>query len=205
MPPTPASVTIEEPGGDASDPEEAALLRQLEEPWGSGRDKDNQLVVPMPDPHHYKRVRYSILDHFVGFRYGEDYDVMNIVFVQDVPAGEPTDAHSCMRRIEKWAHPQMKAFDVKIGEMAQTQQKWRGHDIAVKTLDGYVDFGLKRRRFSAAYAAYPAYPDACIVFGVAVPWGEHEDLARRVRDRWVVEGVPRLRPLTKTGPHRKED
>jgi hypothetical protein len=203
QPPTPESITREEPGGDAHDPQQAALIRQLTLRWGGRRDKDNQLVVPLVDPGHFKRVRYWIFDHFVGFRYGREFYLANAVFIQDIPEGERADSAACMRRAEKWVRPQLKAFQVKLGRTEATEKSWRDHPIQVKRVDGYVDFGLKRRRFSAAYAAYPAYPDACLVFGVAVPWGEHADLARKVRDRWVEEAVHRIRPLTPTRPHRK--
>ena len=89
--------------------------------------------------------------------------------------------------------------------MSNTCRKsaWQGKSILVESVDGYVDFGLERRKFSAAYAAYPAYPDACLIFGMAVPWREHEDLARQVRDRWVKEGVPQIRTMTPTRPVRQ--
>jgi hypothetical protein len=202
-PPSPASVTRESPGGDAHDPELVALERQLSQPWGARKDKDNQLVVPMPDQRNYKRVRFWAVDHFVGFRYGEDYYVVNDVFVQDVPEGERVNSRTCMRRIEKWGRPQLKSFEVKLTPARVGERTWRGQDILVTVVDGHVDFGLKRRQFSAAYAAYAVYPHACLVFGMAVPWGEHADLARRVRDRWVEEGVSRLEPLTETRPYRK--
>ena len=203
-PPTPGSVSREEPGGDAADPHEAALLRQLQEPWGGRRDKDNQLVVPVPDRRIDQRVRFWALDHFVGFRYGADYHVVNVVFIHDLPEGTRNDSLTCLRKIEKWGRPQLKAFEVKLGEFQTVEQEWRDHEILVKTVDGHVDFGFKRRHFSAAYAAYPAYPNACIVFGMAVPWDDHEQLAKKVRDRWVAEAVPLLRPLTETRPYRKE-
>jgi hypothetical protein len=202
-PPSPASITEDEPGGDAHDPEAAALQRQLDIPWGWRTDKDNQLRVPLVDYQHFKRVRYLVFDHFVGFRYGKDYLVMNAAFVHDVPDGEKNDTTSCMRRAEKWAWPQLKSFQVQLERPSTVEQAWHGESVLVKTVEGYVDFGLKRRRFSGAYAAYPAYPKACLVFGVAVPWGDHGDLARKVRDRWVAEAVPKLQPLTKTRPYRK--
>src|SRR6185436_13955225 len=43
-PPSPESVTVKEPGGDAASPEEAALFRQLDEAWGQRDDKDGQLL-----------------------------------------------------------------------------------------------------------------------------------------------------------------
>ncbi len=201
--PTAATITQEHPGGDAGDPHEAALLRQLNERWGFQEDKDGQLRVPLVDWKNYERVRYWAIDHFVGFKYGSDYHVLNVVLIQDVPDGAPMDSKSCLQRAEKWGHPQLKSFEVKLGEHHFTKTEWRGQPIFVESVDGYLDFGLERRRFSAAYAAYAAYPDACLVFGLAVPWRDHKELAQKVRDRWIKEGVPRLRLLTKTRPFRK--
>jgi len=202
-PPTKASVTLANPGGDAHDPEEAALLRQLNLPWRFGEDKDHQLRIPMPDAKHYKRVRYWLIDHFVGFRYGEDFYAANVVLLLDVPKGEEMDSESCMRRAENWGYPQLKSYQVKLEESHVKQARWREQNVFVKTVDGYLDLGFKRRKFSAAYATYAAYPDACMVFGFAVPWGEHEALAKQVRDRWVAEGVPKIEPLTDLRPYRK--
>lgn len=204
-PPTPKSITLEHPGGDAADPQEAALERQLEMPWGWATDKDSQLRVPMVDVDNMKRVRYWVIDHFTGFRYGSDFFVMNVVFIQDKPKDEEMDSRTCLQRAEKWAHPQIQSFDVKFSDIQMTTAKWRNQPIAVKSVDGYLDVGFERRKFSAAYAAYPAYPDACLVFGMAVPWEKHADLAKSVRDRWVKEAVPRVVPLTPTRPYRLED
>lgn len=202
-PPTPATITMDHPGGDASDPHEAALLRQTTEPWGFQEDKDGQLRIPLVDWKNYERVRYWAIDHFVGFKYGSDFHALNSVFVLDVPEGTPIDSESCLKRAEKWGHPQIESFQIKLGEQRMSQARWHDTTIYVLSTDGYLDFGLERRHFSAAYAAYPAYSDACLVFGFAVPWREHEDTAKQVRDRWVKEGVPRLEPLTKTRPYRK--
>jgi hypothetical protein len=201
-PPSPKSVTLENPGGDADDPQAAALKRQLEMPWRWAMDKDGQVNVPMVDADNYKRVRYWAIDHFTGFRYGDDYHVMNVVLVQDIPEGAVMDSRQCMSQAEKWGRPQLKNFEVKLGNPEVHESQWRGQPIVVKSLDGYLDFGFERRKFSAAWAAYPAYPDACLVFGVAVPWGKHPELAAQVRDRWVKEAVPRIQARTKTKPHR---
>src|SRR4051812_24731153 len=77
-PPTPASVTQKEPGGDAADPERAALERLLKEPWGARSDKDEQLLAPLPDWGHWKRLRYWGFDNLVGFRYGKEYRAMTV-------------------------------------------------------------------------------------------------------------------------------
>jgi hypothetical protein len=202
-PPTPATVTMDHPGGDARDPHEAALLRQVTEAWGFQEDKDGQLRIPLVDSKNYERVRYWTIEHFVGFKYGSDFHTLNSVFVLDVPAGAPLDSESCLKRAEQWAHPQIQNFQIKLADQQMMQSRWHDTPIFVISTDGYLDFGLERRRFSAAYAAYPAYSDACLVFGFAVPWREHEALAKQTRDRWIKEGVPRIEPLTKTRPYRK--
>jgi hypothetical protein len=194
---------MDNPGGDAADPQEVALERQLKGRWGYGPDKDNQLLVPMVDAGNYERVRYWVVDHFVGFRYGTDYHALNAVFVLDVPEGEPTDSRSCLSRVEKWGRPQLKNFEVRLGMPETSEATWRDQTVYVRTVDGHVDFGFERLNFSTGYAAYPAYPNACMVFAFVVPWRKHPDLAREVLDRWVREGVPRLRPLTATRPYRK--
>jgi hypothetical protein len=34
------------------------------------------------------------------------------VFILDVPAGTPEDSESCLRRAEKWGHPQIENFEI---------------------------------------------------------------------------------------------
>src|SRR6185295_11863369 len=148
-PPTPASVTRREPGGDAPDPQRAALERLMKEPWGARSDKDDQLLAPLPDWEHWKRLRYWGFDNLVGFRYGNEYRAMTVAHVQVMPEGMPVKSETCMR-----------AFD------------------------GWVSWGIGSADFSAAWAAYPAYPDACLIYGVAVPWRDQGELAKKVRDRF---------------------
>lgn len=195
-PPTPASVSLKEPGGDAEDPQAAALFRQLDQAWGHRNDKDDQLLVPMPDSEHWKRVRYWGVEHFVGFRYGDDHHLLAVGFVQEVPAGVPVTTDTCMRRFEAWGRPQTKPFDVKFGPFAVHQQRWRDQRLEIHAVDGRFSAGFSTTSFSAAWAAYPAYKDGCLIYAVAVPWREHPELAQRVRDRWVAEGFARIDPKT---------
>jgi hypothetical protein len=180
-PPSPDSVSVKEPGGDAKDPAEAALFRQLDEAWGQRSDRDNQLLLPLPDSEHWKRVRYWGVEHFVGFRYGNDHHVLAIGFVQEVPAGTPVTTDTCMRRFEAWGRPQTKPFDVKFGPFAVHHQRWRDQRLEVHAVDGEFSAAFSTTSFSAAWAAYPAYSDGCLIYAVAVPWREHPDLAKQVR------------------------
>jgi hypothetical protein len=202
-PPTPESVTVKQPGGDAANPEEAALFRQLDEAWGQRGDKDDQLLVPLPDSDHWKRVRYWGVEHFVGFRYGNDHHVLAIGFVQEVPAGTPVTSETCMRRFEQWGRPQTKPFNVKFGPFAVHHQRWRGQRLEVHAVDGEFSAAFSTTAFSAAWAAYPAYSDGCLIYAVAVPWRDHPDLAKQVRDRWVKEAFTQIDAKTAVRAVRK--
>jgi len=202
-PPTPANVSVAEPGGDADDPHRAALLRQLGEPWGRRDDKDGQVEVPLPDWEHWKRVRFWLIEHFAGWRYGKDHHAMAILLVQDVAPGEKLDSLSCLRRFETWTRPQLRAFEVKLGKVSEQESRWRDQPIIVRAVDGHVNLGFSRHEFSAAWTAYAAYPDACLVYAMAVPWDGHEELAKKVRDRWLAEAFQQVTPLTPTRPYRK--
>jgi hypothetical protein len=204
-PPSPESVTVKEPGGDAKDAQQAALLRQLDEAWGRRTDKDEQLLMPLPDAEHWKRVRYWGVEHFVGFRYGDEHHELAIGFVQEVPAGTPVTTDSCMQRFEAWGRPQTKPFDVKFGPFAVHHQRWRDQRLEVHAVDGEVSVGFTTTAFSAAWAAYPAYSDGCLIYAVAVPWREHPELARQVRDRWVNEAFPQIDAKTPTHAVRREE
>lgn len=202
-PPSPASVTVKEPGGDAPDPQEAALFRQLDEAWGFRTDKDDQLVVPLPDSEHWKRVRFWGVEHFVGFRYGADHHALVVGFVQEVPPGTPVTSEVCMRRFEAWGRPQTKPFDVKFGPFAVFHQRWRDQRVEVHAVDGEFSAAFSTTSFSAAWAALPAYKDGCLIYAVAVPWRKHPELARQVRDRWVKEAFTQIDPKTSERAVRK--
>jgi len=203
VPPKPETVTVAEPGGNARDQHWAALSREISEPWGERNDKDNQLFVPLPDAAKWKRVRYWGVEHFLGFRYGDDHHVIAIAFVQDVEKGTSTDSKTCLKHFESWAREQSKSYDSKMEVVGERNTKWRGQPLTIRFVDGYADVGFSRKQFSAAWAAYPAYPDACLVYAVAVPWRTQPELARQLRDRFLTEAFERVNPLTPTRPYRK--
>lgn len=195
-------MTRDHPGGDAPDQHEAALRRLLLEPWGARNDKDDQVHAPTPDWEHWKRVRYYNVEHFTGFRYGKDHHAIGIVFIQKMPPGTPVKSELCLREFEAWGRPQIKSIDVKFGPFSQKLSRWRDQTLVIQSVDGRVNWGFAAIEFSAAWAAYPAYPDACLIYAVALPWRGHADLARAVRDRWVTEGFVFMHPLTEQVPYR---
>jgi hypothetical protein len=201
--PTPATVTVKEPGGDAQDPHAAALERLANAPWGTRNDRDGQLNVPLPDSDNWKRVRYFGVEHFVGFRYGDDHHAMVIAFTRPLPAGTQMKSDTCMRSFEAWGLPQTHPFDVKFSPFETNLGKWQGKILESRMVDGRLNLGFSSSEFSGAWAAYPAYADGCLVLAVAVPWREHKELAQKLRDRWVSEGFPLAVVASDVRPERK--
>jgi hypothetical protein len=202
QPPTPASVTKNEPGGDADDPHRAALERMLAEPWGSRNDRDDQVVAPLPDAPKWRRIRYYGFDHLAGFRYGKTYHAVGAVAVQNVPPGTPVRSETCLAEFEAWARPQLKGLDVRFEPFRTKLARWRDQPLVIQSMDGFVSWGISSTEFSAAWAAYPAYKDACLIYAVAFAWRDSKDLARRVRDRYVEEGFTNLQVLTEEKAYR---
>ena len=73
----------------------------------------------------------------------------------------------------------------------------------ISYVDGKLNWGLSRVEFSGAWAAYPAYSNACLIYAVGVPWREHGDLAQKLRDRFIDEGFALMNTLTTERPYRK--
>lgn len=203
VPPRPQTVTVAEPGGDAHDPHVAALSRVLSEPWGQRDDKDGQIFVPLPDWEKWKRVRYWGVEHLVGFRYGDEHHAVALVFVRDAEPGAKVDSKTCLKDFEAWARPQTTGYEVKLEQIETRTSKWRGQRLYIHFVDGHTDYGFSRKKFSAAWAAYPAYPDACLVYAVGVPWRDHPEEAKKLRDRFLTEAFERVNPLTNVRPERK--
>ena len=193
-----------DPAAGARDPHEAALLTLLAAPWGARNDKDDTIHAPTPDWERWRRVRYWGVEHFTGFKYRKNHHVVAAVFVQDMPEGTPVRSETCMRRFEQWGRPQIKPFDVKFGPFGVKWAKWHNAPLMISIVDGALNVGLSRVEFSGAWAAYPAYPNACLIYAVAVPWRGHAELAQKLRDRFVEEGFVHMAPRTSDRPYRTE-
>jgi hypothetical protein len=212
LPPSEPSINREEPGGDAADPHEAALLRLAAEPWGWRNDKQDALHVPLPDWQNWRRIRYFGIPSFVGFRYGDDHHAVIAIWVRD--AEEATSPDACLESFEQWAAPTAHDFSVKVGPATASRAPWPSQDpasggadgelavgaVAVKSVDAEVTALFSKKTYAAAYAAYIMWPKTCTVFGIAVPVRDSEELARKVRDRYVSDGFWRMERHLKVAP-----
>lgn len=205
LPPSPESVTLEEPGGDAHEPHAAALSRQLDEPWGWRNDKDDQVHFPLPDWEHWRRVRIRFVDHLTAFKYGDDRHLLSAAFVLKTPPEVTPSTETCMALFEREARKKADTYRVSFTPIRSHETRWRGRPLAVHSTDGELSFLFSHYEFSSAWAAYPAYSDGCLVYAVVVQWEDQPELARKVRDRWIAEGFEGVQTRTKMLPFRHED
>ena len=147
------------------------------------RQKTISCVCRCPIPTNWLRVRYFGVEHYVGFRYGDEHHAMLIAFVQDLPPDTPMKSDTCMRHFEAWGLPLTHPFDVTFSPFESHLGRWQGQSLESRSVDGKVNLGFTAAEFSGAWAAYPAYQDACLVLAVAVPWRDHPELAQKLRDQ----------------------
>lgn len=195
LPPTPTSITRENPGGDAADPERAALQRLLDEPWGARPDRYNTLEVPLVDKKTWRRVRIWNHPTRATYRYGDKHWAVTTVLYGTTTG--PGDPDSCLDEFWSKHAPLAEAYGVRLGEarIVRTTQDIDGEvrPLLFKVLDGSVDSVFASDEYAGAIAAYESWPGTCLVSALAVKSTNHPDLARKVRDRWVEEGAAKLR------------
>jgi hypothetical protein len=193
-PPTPASVKPENPGGDADDPERAALERLLAEPWGFRRDHWNTLHVPLADWKNWRRVRLWGYPTRAAFRFGDEHHA--VISIWYSPIEGPNDPDACLASFQDKAMPVADTYGVRIGERQRVRMNQTvGTELrpmALELLDGRVDGIIAHDDYVGAVAAYQSFPGTCLIQGFAVVATRHNDLARKIRDRWVAEGAAHL-------------
>ena len=211
MAPTPQTVTVQNPGGDASDPERAALDRLAREPWGIRRDRTNTLLVPLTDATHWTRVRLWGYPTRAAFRFGDDH--YGVIAIWYAPAAGKSDPESCLDHFLAEARPAAEAYGTRVlaSHRARMMQRpreglWPGFAspraqrppalepglMAVEVVDAEVDAMFSSKGYAGALASYPSWPGTCLIQGFVVVADDHWELASRIRDRWVAEGAPRL-------------
>jgi hypothetical protein len=194
LPPTPQTVTVKNPGGDAFDPELAALERLSREPWSNRRDRYNTLIVPLADARHWQSVWLWGYPTRAAFRFGDEH--YGVVAVWYKPTTEKNDPESCLARFIADARPTAEAYGTRVvaARLVHAEQL-RGsvvRPMVMQALDADVDGLFSTRSYAAALAAYTSWPGTCLIQGFMVVAGKHKELAARVRDRWMVEAASRL-------------
>lgn len=196
-------------GGSGGDAHSAALEQLKVAPLAPKADKQNSVLVPLPDGPHWTRVRFLTVPSLVGFRYGKDHHAIVAAFVTHVDDNDATGA--CNQSFEQWAMPWVEAFEVDVHHDPPVAFSWSppaapppaARKIAIVDVDpvhAKTATVLSREAYAAAWAAYPAWEKACLVVGVAVPARDDRARATAVRDRFVSEVFPKITVTTQAEP-----
>jgi hypothetical protein len=192
--PSPKSITRQNPGGDAPDPEQAALERLLSQPWGDRADRYRTLHLGLMDSPHWERVKFFAFPTRVAYRFGDEH--IGVIALWYKRAEGKDDPESCIAAFAKDAMPTVETFNVQLLQSAvmHEHQEVRGERkvVAIKLVEGSMDSLLGSGDYVGAIAAYESWPGTCLLQGFAAKADKHHELAERVRDRWVREGASRL-------------
>lgn len=194
-PPTPKSISSDNPGGDAPDPVKAALQRLLEQPFvAKRRDRWNTLAVPLADWKHWRRIKIWGNPTRASFQYGKDHTAL--LTIRYTPIDGPNDPEHCLADFMKYASPIAENYGIRLGQsqLVQTTQMFQSErrPVLVRLQEGGVESIVASDDYMGFMAAYQSWPGTCLVQGFAVVASDHPDLAKRVRDRWVAEAVGKL-------------
>ncbi|HSC89503.1 MAG TPA: hypothetical protein VLC09_19610, partial [Polyangiaceae bacterium] len=189
--------------GEAPRSHREALLHQLDARFQRRADKGRQVELPLADSSHWKRVRFTGIDHLTGFVYGEDRHMLTSAFAFQLEPGEKPSTALCMERFERDGLARFRKAKGTFTPIVETEGKWRKNPLLIHKADGRLTFFFSRYEFSAAWAAYPAYRDGCLVYATVVFWEDEEELARQVRDHWVEQAFGSLRTRSDEVPQRR--
>jgi hypothetical protein len=165
-------------------------------------DKQRSVRIPIPDARHWTRVKFFGIPTVMGLRYGKDHHAVVAVTVQHIAPGSPLSA--CSTDLESWGTPLLDAFDVDVVRDPVSIFAWRERQAELHTSFAKTASLAVHDGFAVAYATYPAWNDACLVVGVAVPARDDEPRARAVRDRFAREVLPKVVALAKEEPKGRE-
>ncbi|HXS17653.1 MAG TPA: hypothetical protein VN764_10720 [Polyangiaceae bacterium] len=181
---------------------QAALQAMLDSGFGYRTDRDHQARFPLPDRKNWLRVRFSMIEHFTGFSYGEDEHSLAIAVVQPLAKDDPTTSAACIQRFEEDARSQVSELGGHLGPTATTMRKWQKFPLVVRTATGDIDILFKHYRAALAWTGFPAYPGHCMIYAVVIPYAEEDkELALLLRERWL-DGFKKFKPLTESAPFR---
>lgn len=201
VPPDPKTVSPKEPGGNAYDPQKAALDRLSSENWGWRNDKRDYFHFPLSDFQNWKRVRFWGLPALVGFRYGDNHRAVAALWARPVQSGDPPTAAVCLDRFEEWGTPLAQGYSTSVSNTRTLAISRKGKDdVVVKTVDATVRSIFGNKKYLAAVGATIGWPNTCVIWGYAFKVEDAEDSAAKVRDRYAKEAFQQLERMKETVP-----
>jgi hypothetical protein len=180
----------------------SAALEQLKiAPFGFVVDKQVSIRIPLPDAPHWTRVRFWGVESLAGFRYGKEHHAVVGATITHVDPDAPQGA--CTKVFEEWAMPWVQTFEVELKRDPPRAIAWHSKIVDIDLLYARAATLAMREGYAVAYAAYPAWPGACLILGIAVPAREDEERARAVRDRFAREVLPHVQVIAKEEPRER--
>ena len=202
-PPTPVKMVASNgaptprPGVDTRGPSSShpdAVAHLLEAPWAARIDRRRTVSLPLPDGAAWTHVKYYGVTTLAGYRYGDDHHVALAIFSYTPPKGGAT-VDGCAKRLMEWGEDRAKLYDVEISDPRIEEIAWPAGTTSkakVFVVDARRRSILGTKHYAAAYAIYPAWNEACLAVGFAVPEGGATEDARALRDRLVRDALPGL-------------
>lgn len=195
---TVATTAPTRPGLDTRGPSSShvdAVSHLLEAPWAARVDRRRTVSLPLPDGAAWTHVKYYGITTLAGYRYGDEHHVALAIFSFAPPKGQGATVDGCAKRLWDWGDERAKLYDVDISEPRIEVVTWPA-DSKTKAKIFVVDARrrsiLGTKKYAAAYAIYPAWQEACLAVGFAVPEGSATEQARALRDRLVRDALPGL-------------
>jgi hypothetical protein len=185
-------------GGEGGDRHAAALEQLKTAPLGWRVDKQRSLRIDLPDAAHWTRVKFWGVPSLVGFRYGKDHHAIVAAFITHVDDNAVRGA--CPASFEKLAQPVLDSFEVELERLPPKAENWRSGVVDILSVDAKTATIIDHDSYAAAFAAYPAWPGACLIVGVAVPARDDLERARAVRDRFAESVLPTVDVRAKEEP-----
>jgi hypothetical protein len=186
-------------GGEGGTMHAAALEQLKRSPLGPRSDKQNSMQIMLPDAEHWMRVKFWGVPSLVGFRYGKDHHAVVGAYVTHVD--DNTVPGACNKSFEDWAQPLVEMFDVELDSEPLRTMPWgdrKTMDLAV--ILAHTATLAMQDSYAVTYAVYPAWKNACLVVGAAVPARDEDQRALDVRDRFARDILPKLVVLTTEEP-----
>ncbi|MBI2395035.1 MAG: hypothetical protein HYV09_36025 [Deltaproteobacteria bacterium] len=193
-PNAPVAARAKVAAGGPSSPHPEAVAHLLGAPWAARVDRRRTVSLPLPDGGAWTHVKYWGVTTLAGYRYGDEHHVALAVFSFAPPPGGAT-VDACAQRLASWGEARAKKYDIDVGEARIERIAWppgSADHAKVFVLDARRRSILGTKRYAAAYAVYPAWREACLAVGFAVPEGGATDDARALRDRLVRDALPGL-------------
>lgn len=192
--PTPTTVTAANPGGDANDPEFAALDRLSKEEWGFRRDFWNTLHIPFVDWKNWQRTRILTQPTRASFRYGKEHYAVNTIWYTPIEGANEPEA--CIAKFLDEASPIADANGVLVSGRERIRMNQtigaEVRPVSIELLSGRLDSMFGHNDYLGAVIAYQSFPGTCLIEGFAVVATHHPALAKQIRERWIAQGVPQF-------------